>query len=61
MMDDPNSPRFSINELREVLQEKTSLKQLVIQLKEELDSLKLDRPSSVSGASESTFDLSEPT
>ncbi|KAI6176522.1 hypothetical protein M3Y97_00807300 [Aphelenchoides bicaudatus] len=59
--DDSTSPRFSLNELREVLQEKTSLKQMVIQLREELDALKLDRPGSVSGASESTFDNSEST
>jgi hypothetical protein len=54
--DDPNAPRFSISELKEVLQEKTSLKQLVIQLREELEALKLDRPNSVSAASESTSD-----
>jgi hypothetical protein len=48
-----------LNEIREVLQEKTNLKQLVIQLREELDALKFDRPNSVSGASESTFDASE--
>ncbi|KAI6214647.1 hypothetical protein M3Y94_00293100 [Aphelenchoides besseyi] len=44
--EDQDTPRFSINELREVLQEKTSLKQRLIQLQEELESFKISRPNS---------------
>ncbi|KAI6225337.1 hypothetical protein M3Y99_01355300 [Aphelenchoides fujianensis] len=44
--EDSDTPRFSINELREVLQEKTSLKQKLIQLQEELESFKIGRPDS---------------